>query len=609
MLSLYLSLSGGFLFSQGAERPGRTTDSLKSLLEHAASDSVRSDYLSRKGEILENVQKDYPGAISNYRMALAYDVNCKLYAKSLGDYTRILNLYFYIGNYPEAMKMTTRELVLAEDHHDTFHIAKCYNLMGFIYSRQGNTAEAGKYFSLYAGLSKKLKDKRMMADAFNNIGETRAANRKYEEALFYLYKAYELYDHLTDSERLAYTSYKISEVYKGMKSYDLALDYSVQALQYIRTGRGNQYDRAGYFINAGDVYKGLARYGDAVRMTWQGLGIAQSIRHREDILEAWYTLAGIYALQHRYDSAYYYYTRYAALKDSISNDQSRKEIEEIHEQYALDKKDREIVFQKAQLVRESLLKNILIGSSLFLIVLILLLYNRRRLKQRASYEARLNQQRSELFGAIIMAQDNERKRIAQDIHDTLGSILSAAKLNLSTLDDDKAPFRDSQQRKYLASLKLLDEASAELRNIAHNIMPAGLSRIGLPAVVKGLLDNISPGSGLTVNYNVHGFEDRLPESVEISIYLILSELINNVIKHSGASVLTVQMIRYPRYINIMVEDNGCGLDGHQEAGQWRGMGLNNIRYRVNYLKGMMDIDSRKGAGTTVMIEVPINRVS
>jgi signal transduction histidine kinase len=590
-----------------AQTPEKTTDSLHDLLTHATNDGQRISLLGQRGFFLQVTKRDYPAAISDYQQVLALDEAAHRYEATVKDYSRILNLYFYMGNYPDAMKMVTKGLALAENHNDTVQIARYYNTIGFIYCRQGNTAESGKYYALYLELSKAAKDSLLMADAYNSIGETRTAGHQYREALPPLFLAYQLYDRLKDTERIAYTSYKISQVYKQMQHYDQALVYSSRALKNIgMAGCCNEYDIAGYFINGGDIYKDLFRLEDAVKMTRQGLAIAQAIRHREDIQDAWYTLSDIYALQHRWDSAYMYYTLYSALKDSISNENSRKEIEEIHERYTADKKDREIQLQKEQLARQALLKNILIFSAFFLIVVILLLYNQRRLKQRAAYEVRLSQQRNDHFHAVMQAQDNERKRIAQDIHDTLGSILSAAKLNLSALDDRQIPFTAAQHQRYKMSLTLMDEAVTELRNIAHNIMPASLSKIGLPAAVRSVVDNISPSSGLKINYSVYGFEERLPEAMEMSIYRILLELIHNAIKHSEAELLTIQLIRYPRHINIVVEDNGTGFDREIAAGQGKGMGMSNIISRVSYLKGELTVDSQPGAGTTVIIEIPVD---
>jgi two-component system NarL family sensor kinase len=622
-IALFLWLLPG-CFSLQAQTPENTTDSLHELLAHATNNGQRAIYLTQLGLFSELIKRDYPAAVSEYLQALALDEAEDRYGKTVTDLSQILNLYFYMGDYPDAMKIATRGLALAETRHDTAQIAKYCNTIGFIYCRQGNTAASGKYFDLYLDMSRAAKDSLLMADAYNSIGETRLAERRFWEALSPFFQAYRLYDRLRRSERLAYTSYKISEAYKQMHDYDQALVYSARTLKYVEIAGYNKYDKACYLINAGDIYKDISRLQEAVTMTSQGLAIAQTIRHREDILDAWHTLSGIYALQHRWDSAYVYYTLYSTLKDSISNENSRREIEEIHERYAADKKDREILLQKEQLARQTLWKNIFIFSALFGIVIVLLLYNRRRLKQRAAYEARLSQQQNDYFYAVIQAQDDERKRIAQDLHDTLGSILSAAKLNLSALGDQppftivqhqppfmiaqrQPSFTIAQHERYRMSLTLMDEAVTELRNIAQNLMPASLSRIGLPAAVRGLVDNISPSSGLKINYSTYGLEERLPEAMEISIYRILLELIHNAIRHSGADLLTIQLIRYPRHINIVVEDNGTGFD--QEviaAGHGKGMGMSNIRSRVGYLKGTLEIDSRPGAGTTTVIEVPVD---
>jgi len=587
-----------------AQTRGGATDSLKDELEHAINDSQRVNCLYRLGLFSQETKRDYQAALSDYLQAMALDEADHQYRKTLRDYATILNLYFYNGDYPSAMEIATRELALAESAHDSLQMAKSYNTIGYIYFRQGNINESGNYYVLYLGMSERARDSLSIADAYTSIGEVKAAGHHSAEALSSLFSAYRLYDHMKDTERLVYASYKISQVYKGMQEYDLALVFSMKTLKEMERGlpRYNEYDRASYYINAGDIYKDLSVLDEAVQMTHYGLAIARRIRHRENVEDAWHTLADIYALQHRWDSAYFYHTLYSALKDSISNDQTRRKIEEIHEHYAVDKKDKEIVLQKEQLAHQRLLRNIFVFASICLIAFILLLYNRRRLKQRADHEVELNRQRNDLFGTIIMAQDSERKRIAQDIHDTLGSMLSAAKLNLSALDDNGSPFTPEQGKRYRTGLKLLDEASVELRNIARNILPGGLSKISLPAAVKGLLDTITASSGLKINYSVYGYEERLPEAVEISIYRILLELINNVIKHSGASLLTIQMIRYPKYINIVVEDDGAGFDPKLPLGQ--GMGLNNIRSRVMYLKGTIDIDSKKGAGTTILIEIP-----
>jgi two-component system, NarL family, sensor kinase len=231
-----------------------------------------------------------------------------------------------------------------------------------------------------------------------------------------------------------------------------------------------------------------------------------------------------------------------------------------------------------------------------------LLYNRYRLKQKNRFQAELANQQNELFNTIVTFQDSERQRIAQDIHDSVGSVLSAAKLQLSTLEEIKDDLPADHQKNYKAALILLDQATQELRNISHNIMPAALSRLGLIAALENLIDKISTYSGVRINFNVYGFKERLAEKTEIGIYPVVLELMNNILKHARASQATVQLVRHPQYINITIEDNGKGFDVKTQRGD--GIGLKNVMSRIQYLKGSINIDSEEGQGTSIMIDIP-----
>jgi len=284
------------------------------------------------------------------------------------------------------------------------------------------------------------------------------------------------------------------------------------------------------------------------------------------------------------------------LKDSISNEQSRYRTQEINTVYQLAEKDR-------QIARQNNLRNILIALFLFLLLSLGFLYNRYRLQQRNRYQQELNRQQNEMFNAISLAQEQERKRIAQDIHDSLGSVLSAAKLKMIEAKESKPELTTDE--KFLSGIGLLDEASAELRNISHNIMPATLSKLGLIPALKNLCEKVISHKGLQVRFIAHDFENRADEQTEITIYRIVLELINNVVKHAAASRATVQLVKYPDYINITVEDNGRGFDTAKTADEKKGIGLGSVAARVDYLKGKMDIDSMPGKGTTVVVDIPL----
>lgn len=557
------------------------------------------------------VNKDYKTAINYYKQALdfadanTYNSNENIY------FPNLLNLYFYLGDYPNAMETISREMAIAEKMNDKRGIAHCNNILGYIYFKQENFSESEKYYDLYIQKTKDLKDSGLLAHALGEVSDVYTQEKKYTRSIDVLLKAIKICDQLLLNPGASKSNltlgmipqYKAKALYRLGKNYKLtrelpkALEYSLSAVKLAVANRYSRYDIASYYINSGDVYKELKEFKKAIDYLQYGFNLAKDIQHRENTRDAAEYLSQTYASLQQYDSAFYFYQIYTGLKDSIVNNETKMKIAGIQGKYDIAQKDE-------QIARQEQIRNILIGSFIFLLILMLLLYNSYRLKQKNKYQQEINRQQNELFNAIVTTQDQERKRIAQDIHDSLGSVLSAAKLKLSSLDESKKLLTPDQLEKYQTSLDLLDEASTELRNISHNIMPATLSKLGLEAALQNLIDKIAAHSKMQINFTAHGFEGRLEETTEMSIYRIILELLNNIVKHADAEKVSIQIIKYPAYINLMIEDNGKGFDYSKAFEENKGIGLGNILSRVEYMNGSMEIDSATGKGTTVIIEIP-----
>lgn len=151
------------------------------------------------------------------------------------------------------------------------------------------------------------------------------------------------------------------------------------------------------------------------------------------------------------------------------------------------------------------------------------------------------------------------------------------------------------------SLDMIDTSIKELRRVAHNMMPEMLTKFGLDEAVKEYCNTINATKLLTVKYQSHGMAARMDKSAEIIIYRIIQELLNNTLKHAAATEAFVQLIREDSRLNIVAEDNGKGFDTNLPENN-KGAGWANIRSRVEYLKGQLDIHSEKGKGTLVNIE-------
>ncbi|MCO6480352.1 MAG: hypothetical protein J5I94_27170 [Phaeodactylibacter sp.] len=217
-------------------------------------------------------------------------------------------------------------------------------------------------------------------------------------------------------------------------------------------------------------------------------------------------------------------------------------------------------------------------------------------KQAASREHNLNN--------LVMSIENERKRLGQDLHDSLGVQLAAIRMKLSMMHDKAS---NEQRRELEQVMQGLEQAHREMRIISHDLMPPSLERQGLSAAVQQLLQRMqSVQPGLKTHFFNNAPLEQLTPRARIHLYRILSELITNSVKHGGARELTVQLTRYDGSIQATVEDDGRGFD--TDAPRGKGIGLSNVEYRAKALGGRFSLDARPGRGTFASIEVPLKKI-
>ena len=515
------------------------------------------------------------------------------------------NNFFLRGNYAAAMKMSIDGFARAEKSNDRERMAHFSNVLGFILMKLKNFDESEMYFQKCLNLCREIKNKILEGNALLNLADLSIAENKLNAATDFINKAVYIFDKnaftSTDPlERKAYSFNKLAEVYKLLHNNKEALRLSLLSIIFSKKVKCNKYDIASYYINAGAIYNQLQKPDSAIFFIRTGLQVAQNISHREYMRDAYKQLSFAFSQKKIYDSAFIYQQYFLNLQDSLALESNQKEILQLQANFKI---EHQKLIQREEVQKQTFLRNIIIGISIFLIVLILVIDNYNRLKQQNKFQAELNRQQQETLKTTINVQDSERKRIAEDLHDGLGSILSAAKLKLSAVEEDsQAP--QGEKEKLKDTLLLLDEALAEMKNIAYNIMPATLSRLGLTAALQNLFNRIGTKSGIKINYTTHGFVERLEETTELSIYRIIIESVNNVVNHAAAKKLTVQLLKHQDYINIIIEDDGIGFDLNEKS--FSGNGLSNVASRIKNLKGNIDIDTRPGRGTTILVDIPYN---
>ncbi|UCS95332.1 AAA family ATPase [Echinicola marina] len=222
---------------------------------------------------------------------------------------------------------------------------------------------------------------------------------------------------------------------------------------------------------------------------------------------------------------------------------------------------------------------------------------RREMEEKERLSSMIENQKNNHLRDIIQTQEDERKRIAGDLHDSLGSLLSTIKMRFHSLQEN------THNERYKDTLDKMDEAIEEVRRIAHNMSPVSLRRFGLASALQTLIEEINLNDQMEAHLQVLGLEERLPEQIELTIYRICQELVNNSIKHAKATNIQLQLINHLDSINITVEDNGIGMDPQKQNS---GFGLHGIEAKVQMLNGQFNIESQPGKGFLAVIDIPIN---
>lgn len=213
----------------------------------------------------------------------------------------------------------------------------------------------------------------------------------------------------------------------------------------------------------------------------------------------------------------------------------------------------------------------------------------------------LNTIQAQRFKNVIEAVEAERKRIAIDLHDSLGQLLSTAKLNVSVWGDQVT---EEDEENYETSMKLLDQACTEVREISYTMMPSTLIRLGFISALKESAANINMADKITVKLDVNEYSGRLDETKGISLYRICQEILNNAIKYSEAEEITIKITESKDKLFLFIKDNGVGFDT-QKLNNSSGIGWSNIFSRISMLSGHIRVFSDQSSGTSVHIDVPL----
>jgi signal transduction histidine kinase len=308
----------------------------------------------------------------------------------------------------------------------------------------------------------------------------------------------------------------------------------------------------------------------------------------------------------------FYAVQSTSLEDSILNETIQKNTLDIEKKYETEKKENQIKklqaekkVQELTIRQKNILNYILISGAVVLCIISLLGYRTYQQKQKLQQQRIADletQQQLTATEAVLKGEEQERVRMAKDLHDGLGGMLSGIKYSMNNMKGNLILTPDTAQA-FERSMDMLDSSIKEMRRVAHNMMPEALVKFGLDTALKDFCNDISQSGALKLNYQSIGMDkSNIDQTTSIAIYRIVQELINNTIKHAAAKKAIVQVTQSDDLLSLTVEDDGIGFDP-VILQRVRGIGWSNIQSRIDFLKGTLDVQSGEGKGTSVHIEL------
>ena len=410
-----------------------------------------------------------------------------------------------------------------------------------------------------------------------------------------------------NSVDIIFSYYLVSaQVLKKMNRLDSSFFYFQKCLD-VSKKYGYSYGKAESQLQMGAIAILQKKYKDAETYLLTGIEEAKAINYFGMLDDGYKYLSDIYAVTGRYQQAYGYFQKYKDANDSTVNLDSKKYATELEKKYESEKKDNQIILQQSQLQKRKIINYVLIGSASAFLVISLLTYRNYKQKQKLQQQ-RINeletQQQLTATEAVLKGEEQERTRLAKDLHDGLGGMLSGIKYSFNTMKGNLIMTPENNQA-FERSMDMLDSSIKEMRRVAHNMMPEALVKFGLDTALKDFCNEINQSGALQVSYQSIGLENAVIEqTTAITVYRIVQELINNTMKHAASKTAIVQVTKSNGHLSVTVEDDGKGFDT-AILKRATGIGWSNIQNRVEFLKGNLDVQSSKEKGTSVFIELSI----
>jgi len=430
------------------------------------------------------------------------------------------------------------------------------------------------------------------------------AQGDYENAIKYSEDAMEGYEKAGYTRYIPYMLCNIGLANDSLGNLQKARSLYLDAIE-MHEEHDNKYELS-YTLNVlATNYRKTKEYQKSLEASLKALELAEEINALEWRVKGHLEIARIYAALGNTSKGYKHLMKHTALNDSLFEETKTKQIFELQTQYETEKKEQQIALQESEIAEQaaklSRRQTLLIASfTVIALIILLALVQRSRLRKKQQLrlqEAQLQAQEAEI-NATISSQEKERARYARDLHDGFGQMISILNMNLGNLKSDAKP--DERQKVFQESEKLIDEMYGELKSICFDLMPQTLIKNGIEKGVQEFAERINKAGKVFIETNFFGLEKRPEEVQEISLYRIIQEWINNILKYSDAQKVTVQLTMDQEEITLLIEDDGAGFDRNILINS-EGNGWKNLNTRTKLIGGELELETQPGKKGNVLI--------
>jgi two-component system, NarL family, sensor histidine kinase LiaS len=496
---------------------------------------------------------------------------------------------FKLGNLKSCLQLNYKALALAEKSALTPEKLSSLRMIADVYNVFNQKDSAVVIYKKLIPIYQKLNMSIGLGACYLNMATTLKGIANQKEVIGYYKKAEYIFITQKDDFWLGNVYYSMGDYFRIINDFDSTFHYLNKALPYLQK-EGDEVSLASLYGELGFINGIRKNYLQAIFYGKKSLNLAKNAKILEDTYFAYEALYLGHKGLRNDRLALQYHEEMLKVKTKLLETDNKQQIENFRKQYENQKLIQQQTIENQKLTNKNQQNRVyfLIGLSLlFLTLLAFLFWNNKRLRKK----------NAEIEEAHFRGQKTERKRVAEELHDNLGSQLSA--MRWSILAMDKNQFNETEQDIYNNVLEMVDESYKQVRNLSHNLLPALLETEGLEKTLEKLIKKLNKNERIHFELLTENFPYKLDKKIEFELYSILLELINNIIKHSQASQATISLTQSNDQIQIHVNDNG---KGYTESDLHNGQGLINIQKRVEQFNGRFDKNiTEKGTDLVILV--------